>query len=57
MQIQFFGAAQMVTGSKHLITTPKGTTILLDCGLVQGKMIDKEDMNQFFPFDPKVIDY
>jgi metallo-beta-lactamase family protein len=57
MQIQFFGAAQMVTGSKHLITTPKGVKILLDCGLVQGKMINKEDMNQYFGFDPKEIDY
>lgn len=57
MQIQFFGAAQMVTGSKHLITTPKGTKILLDCGLVQGKMENKEDLNQYFSFDPKAIDY
>jgi metallo-beta-lactamase family protein len=57
MQIQFFGAAQMVTGSKHLVTTPKGIKILLDCGLVQGKMINKEDMNQYFGFDPKEIDY
>jgi metallo-beta-lactamase family protein len=57
MQIQFFGAAQMVTGSKHLITTPKGTKILLDCGLVQGKMTNKENMNQFFAFDPREIDY
>jgi len=57
MQIQFFGAAQMVTGSKHLITTPNGVKILLDCGLVQGKMTNKEDMNQHFGFNPMDLDY
>jgi metallo-beta-lactamase family protein len=57
MQIQFFGAAQMVTGSKHLLTTPKGVKILLDCGLVQGKMTNKEDMNQHFGFNPMDLDY
>ena len=31
MKIQFLGAAREVTGSKHLITTDSGTTILLDC--------------------------
>jgi metallo-beta-lactamase family protein len=57
MQVQFFGAAQMVTGSKHLITTPKGTKILLDCGLVQGHVENREDLNRHFGFDPKDIDY
>ena len=57
MQIQFFGAAQMVTGSKHLLTTPNGVKILLDCGLVQGKMTNKEDMNQHFGFNPMDLDY
>ena len=37
MNIQFLGAAKEVTGSKHLITTPKGKKILLDCGMYQGK--------------------
>ncbi|MFY8021562.1 MAG: MBL fold metallo-hydrolase, partial [Bacteroidia bacterium] len=57
MQIQFFGAARMVTGSKHLITTPKGTKILLDCGLVQGRFDNKDDLNRYFGFDPASIDY
>ena len=55
MKIQFFGAARTVTGSKHLITTNKGTKILLDCGLFQG--IHTDDINQNFGFDPCQIDY
>jgi metallo-beta-lactamase family protein len=55
MKIQFHGAAQRVTGSKHLIITEKGTKILLDCGLFQG--IDTQPLNQEFAFDPHQIDY
>lgn len=55
MHIQFFGAAQSVTGTKHLITTEKGTTILLDCGMFQG--IHTDEFNQDFGFDPEKIDY
>ncbi len=57
MQVQFFGAAQMVTGSKHLITTAKGTKILLDCGLIQGKLSNREDLNRNFGFNPAELDY
>jgi metallo-beta-lactamase family protein len=55
MHIQFFGAARTVTGSKHLITTEKGTKILLDCGLFQG--IQTDEFNQTFGFKPSEIDY
>lgn len=55
MKIQFFGAAQSVTGSKHLITTALGKKILLDCGLFQG--IDTHDKNQTFGFEPSEVDY
>lgn len=54
MKIQFYGAAQRVTGSKHLITTQRGTKILLDCGLFQG--INTSELNLQFGFDPKEID-
>lgn len=57
MQIQFQGAAQYVTGSKHLITTQSGTKILLDCGLVQGFMKGKEDLNRHLGFSPHDVDY
>lgn len=55
MKIQFHGAAQQVTGSKHLIITEKGTKILLDCGLFQG--LNTQYLNQNFAFNPAEIDY
>ncbi|MFC5410664.1 MBL fold metallo-hydrolase RNA specificity domain-containing protein [Larkinella bovis] len=55
MKIQFFGAARTVTGSKHLITTQRGTRILLDCGLFQG--INTDDLNQSFRFKAAEVDY
>lgn len=57
MKITFYGAAQMVTGSKHLITTSSGVNILLDCGLYQGKRKEAEKINAHFGFDPSTIDY
>jgi metallo-beta-lactamase family protein len=57
MKLQFFGAAQYVTGSKHLITTQKGTNVLLDCGMVQGRMTGKDDLNRHFGFAPHDVDY
>ncbi len=56
LTFQSFGAAGMVTGSKHVIITPKGRKILLDCGLVQGHNKNKEDLNRNFGFEPKEID-
>lgn len=35
MQITFLGAADTVTGSRHLVSID-GQRILLDCGLFQG---------------------
>lgn len=55
MKVQFYGAARRVTGSKHLLTTEKGTKILLDCGLFQG--IGTIDLNLSFGFDPAEVDF
>ncbi|MBP6385188.1 MAG: MBL fold metallo-hydrolase [Pseudarcicella sp.] len=55
MKIQFHGAAQRVTGSKHLLITDKGTKILLDCGMFQG--INTQELNQNFAFNPAELDF
>ena len=57
MKLEFLGAAREVTGSKHLITTKKGTRILLDCGMYQGKGLETDEMNRDLGFDPKEIDF
>jgi metallo-beta-lactamase family protein len=57
MKITFYGAAQTVTGSKHLITTEGGKNLLLDCGLFQGRGSETESLNRHFGFDPTTIDY
>ena len=57
MKIKFIGAAREVTGSKHLITTNKGKTILLDCGLFQGKGLETDKMNKELGFDPAKLDH
>jgi metallo-beta-lactamase family protein len=55
MQIEFWGAAQTVTGSMHLVHAD-GERILLDCGLFQGKRQESNERNRVFPFDPRSID-
>ncbi|PKN99248.1 MAG: MBL fold metallo-hydrolase [Chloroflexi bacterium HGW-Chloroflexi-4] len=55
MKIIFEGAAQTVTGSRHLIEV-NGHKILLDCGLFQGKRDQSYIKNQNFEFDPASLD-
>ena len=57
MNISFHGAAQTVTGSKHLIETAKGKKVLLDCGLFQNKASDNDTLNRNLGFIPAEIDY
>ena len=52
-----YGAAQTVTGSKHLIITVQDERILLDCGLFQGEGKESDALNRTWGFDPKTIDY
>ncbi len=56
MKIKFCGAARTVTGSAHLLTLDNGYTILLDCGLYQGRDEEFEDFNGNWQFDPKTLD-
>ena len=57
MTIQFLGAAREVTGSKHLVTTTSGKTILLDCGMYQGKGMETDAANRDLGFAPNDIHY
>ena len=55
MKVQFWGAAQTVTGSMHLIHH-KGKRILLDCGLYQGRRKEAFKRNRELPFDGRQVD-
>lgn len=55
MNITFHGAAQTVTGSRHLISL-NGHHLLLDCGLYQGRRKETYQRNLNFPFDPTDVE-
>jgi metallo-beta-lactamase family protein len=55
MTISFHGAAQTVTGSKHLLSLDSGKKVLLDCGMFQGMGKETILLNQHFGFDAKEI--
>lgn len=55
MRLTFYGAAQTVTGSQHMIEV-NGKRILLDCGLYQGKRAESQERNRRLPFDPQSVD-
>jgi len=55
MQLEFVGAAQTVTGSKHVLRV-NGKTFLLDCGMFQGRRKESDEANKFFPLKTDEID-
>jgi len=57
MKLSVHGAAQTVTGSKHLLALENGKQILLDCGMYQGMGKDTHSLNSHFGFDPSKVDY
>jgi metallo-beta-lactamase family protein len=54
MQIEFYGATSGITGSCHILRA-NGETVLLDCGLIQGRREEMEKNRRPFPFPPDEI--
>lgn len=53
--LQSYGAAEVVTGSCHLLQLQNGINILVDCGMFQGLV---EDRNYHpFGFEPEDVDF
>ena len=55
MEIEFSGAAREVTGSCHIVRAA-GKTILLDCGLFQGRRKESQEKNLRLPLPVDEID-
>lgn len=55
VQLEFIGAAQTVTGSKHLVRT-RAATVLLDCGMFQGRRRESLTKNRSLGVDPHALD-
>ena len=53
IKLQFLGAAQNVTGSRHLLQA-NGTNVLVDCGLYQERQFRARNWDPF-PVEPKNI--
>jgi len=53
--LQFLGAADTVTGSRHLISSG-GSRVLVDCGLFQGYKVLRDRNRASFPVAPASID-
>ncbi len=54
MHLRFLGAAQTVTGSQHLLEL-NGTSVLLECGLYQGRRAEGYRRNRTFLFNPRTL--
>lgn len=55
MEIEFYGAAGMVTGSCHILRVGD-SQVLLDCGMIQGGRKAESRNRDPFPFDSSSID-
>jgi metallo-beta-lactamase family protein len=55
LEIEFYGASREVTGSCHILRI-NGKTVLLDCGMFQGKRSNAEQKNRTLPVPIAEID-
>ena len=55
IEIESFGAAETVTGSRHIVRTSRAT-VLLDCGLFQGRRQQYVEQNRTLGFRASEVD-
>ncbi len=54
LQLQCFGAARTVTGSRHVLHLPQAR-VMLDCGLFQGPRRESIERNRHIPLRPDAV--
>jgi metallo-beta-lactamase family protein len=55
MEVEFSGAAREVTGSCHILRA-NDKTVLLDCGMFQGKRKESDEKNRRLPLPVSEVD-
>ena len=55
MKIRFYGAVRTVTGSLHIVETARGDTLLVDCGMFQGRRAEARERNMTLPIPPSGV--
>jgi metallo-beta-lactamase family protein len=55
IELEVLGAAQTVTGSRHVLHTSRAK-VLLDCGLFQGHRAEANAKNRAIQVDPRALD-
>jgi metallo-beta-lactamase family protein len=55
IELEFVGGAGTVTGSKYVVRTDRAT-VLLECGLFQGRRRESFERNRALPVDPAELD-
>lgn len=55
IELEFAGGAGTVTGSKYVVRTDRAT-VLLECGLFQGRRRESFEKNRALPVDPAELD-
>jgi metallo-beta-lactamase family protein len=55
IELECLGAARAVTGSKHILRTSRAT-VLLDCGLFQGRRRESNELNRKMPVPVDELD-
>ena len=56
LKLTFHGGVGKVTGANFLLQSDT-TTILVDCGLIQGRQIGEDENRKPFAYDPHTVDF
>lgn len=56
LKLTFYGGAGKVTGANFLLEKEGGFNLMVDCGLIQGVLKDKDENSKPFAYNPSDVD-